>query len=286
MITPARGPSASANSLRSAVNIHLASSMAGYHLVEQAARMPLRTRSPQHAHAARAGAQLTFAASHLAALHFLRRQCATRRPCSPSTAAWGQSSRSSGRLEPAPPLPLSVDVPFSFAGVSYPAVPFSALCHFPDRHLPPTGNIRMSKTSAPDALSMPRCATCSDHALNVSARPAFRPQPGTQGVVRPRRADVLVCSVVLSSSVVVDVYSYARLCIRYTKSRAKAGRALPHASASIGLVVLTVLQCCSCSGRTSENPSGWQCCSGWQSYNVLCYATLLLCPSRAGQHAS
>ena len=149
----------------------------------------------------------------------------------------------------------------------------------------------MSKTSAPDALSMSRCATCSDHALNVSARPAFRPQPGTQGVVRPRRADVLVCSVVLSSSVVVDVYSYARLCIRYTKSRAKAGRALPHASASIGLVVLTVLQCCSCSGRTSENPSGWQWCSGWQSYIMLCYATLLLCPraqrgdTQRGRHA-
>ena len=113
-----------------------------------------------------------------------RRPSTTRRSCSPSTVAWGASSRSSNRLEPAAPPPLSVDVPSSIRGR---LVPLSALCHFPDRRTSSTGDILMSKTGARDALSMLRCAACFgvDHPLNVSARPAFGRGPDDRCCARP-----------------------------------------------------------------------------------------------------
>ena len=117
-----------------------------------------------------------------------RRPRNTRRSCSPSTVAWGASSRSSNRLEPAPPPPLSVDVPSSTRGR---LVPLSALGHLPDRRTSSTGDILMSKMGARDALSMPVCAACFgvDHPLNVSARPAFARGPDERCCVRPRRAE-------------------------------------------------------------------------------------------------
>ena len=183
----------SANSLRFAVNIHLAASMAAFDELEQArlaaalARAnslaparPCRARGrPTHFHRLATSQLFTFCS---------RRPRNTRRSCSPSTVAWGASSRSSNRLEPAPPPPLSVDVPSSTRGR---LVPLSALGHLPDRRTSSTGDILMSKMGARDALSMPVCAACFgvDHPLNVSARPAFARGPDERCCVRPRRAE-------------------------------------------------------------------------------------------------
>ena len=247
--------------------------------------MSLRTRSPQHAHAARAGAQLTFAASHLAALHFLLTtpECHT----APLLTEHGRLGAIIKVLRPPRTGSPSAPVRRCALLLCRRLVPCSALCHFPDRHLPPTGDIRMSKTSAPDALSMSRCATCSDHALNSRPARPFARSPERK-VLCGREAPL--CLYVQSCSLPVLLWMCIdTLCYAYAIQKAELSQ-VAHCLMLllVGLVVLSQLtaQCCSCSGKTSENPSRWQCCSGWQSYNVLCYATLLLCPSRAGQHAS
>ena len=137
----------------------------------------------------------------------------------------------------------------------------------------------MSKTSAPDALSMPPAPRAPT--MLSTSRPARPFARSPERKVLCGR-DAPMCLYVQSCSLPVLLWMcIAMLDYAYAIQKAELSQ-VAHCLMLllVGLVVLSQLtaQCCSCSGRTSENPSGWQWCSGWQSYIMLCYATLLLCP--------